>query len=154
MDDVMKAMVYEKYGSPDVLRLTEIPAPIPKDDEVQVRIHAVSLNGSDREGLVGKPLYARIGGLRKPGNRILGSDIAGRVERVGANHTEFRPGDDVFGELPGYRGGLAEFACTHGRTLARKPPGLTFEQAAAIPQAGVIALNGSASRGGPIGQTV
>lgn len=143
----MNALLYEEYGSPDVLHLAQVPAPSPKADEALIRIHAVSLNGSDREGLVGKPLYARIGGWRKPGNRILGSDIAGRVERVGPDHAEFEPGDAVFGELPGYRGGLAEYACTHGRTLARKPPGLTFEQAAAIPQAGVIALNGIREQG-------
>jgi NADPH:quinone reductase-like Zn-dependent oxidoreductase len=83
-----------------------------------------------------------MGGLRRPGSRILGSDIAGRVEAVGRRHTEFKPGDEVFGEIPGYRGGFAEYVCTHGATMALKPAGLTFAQAAAIPQAGVIALQG------------
>ena len=143
----MKAVVYEEYGSPDVLHLAEVEKPVPGDDEVLIRIHAVSVNGSDREGLSGTPLYARMGGLRKPGHPILGSDIAGVVESVGKSHTEFRPGDEVFGELPGYRGGFAEYACTHGRTLARKPAGLTFEEAAAIPQGGVIALQGIREKG-------
>lgn len=143
----MKAVVYRRYGSPDVLRLEEVPQPIPRDDEILIRILAVSINGSDREGLVGKPAYARIGGLLKPGRPILGSDIAGRVESAGRSHTEFKPGDEVFGEIPGYRGGFAEYVCTHGRTLALKPAGLTFEEAAAIPQGGVIALQGIREQG-------
>jgi NADPH:quinone reductase-like Zn-dependent oxidoreductase len=88
-----------------------------------------------------------MGGLRRPRYPILGSDIAGRVEAVGNKHTEFKPGDEVFGELPGYRGGFAEFACTHGKTLMLKPASLSFEQAAAIPQGGVIALNGIRTKG-------
>ena len=143
----MKAVVYTEYGSPDVLHLAEVDTPVPADDEALIRIHAVSLNGSDREGLIGKPSYARMGGLRRPRHPILGSDIAGRVEAVGRNHTEFKPGDDVFGEIPGYRGGLAEYVCTHGRTMARKPAGLSFEEAAAIPQGGVIALRGIRDQG-------
>jgi NADPH:quinone reductase-like Zn-dependent oxidoreductase len=144
----MKAIVYEKYGSPDVLQLKEIAKPVPTDDELLVKIHAVSINGSDREGLIGKPLYARMGGLLKPSQPILGSDIAGVVEAVGGNNTEFQPGDEVFGEIPGYNGGFAEYVCTHGKTMALKPAGMTFEEAAAIPQAGVIALNGIRKKGG------
>lgn len=136
----MKAIVYHEYGSPDVLRLVEVATPAPTDDEVLVRVHAVSVNGSDREGLIGKPLYARLGGLRKPGYPILGSDIAGRVEKVGRNLREFQPGDEVYGEIPGYHGGFAEYACLPENRLAQKPASLTFEQASAIPQAGVIAL--------------
>jgi NADPH:quinone reductase-like Zn-dependent oxidoreductase len=143
----MKAVVYERYGSPDVLHLTELAKPTPTDDQILIKIHAVSLNGSDREGLIGRPLYARIGGLLRPRHRILGSDIAGRVESVGRSHTEFKPGDEVFGEIPGYHGGLAEYVCTHGKTMMRKPTSLTFEQAAAIPQAGVIALQGIREKG-------
>jgi NADPH:quinone reductase-like Zn-dependent oxidoreductase len=143
----MKAVVYAQYGSPDVLRLEEVDKPVPTDDEVLIRIHAVSINGSDREALIGKPSYARMGGFLRPRHRILGSDIAGRVEAVGKNHTEFKPGDDVFGEIPGYRGGFAEYVCTHGRTLAPKPAGLSFEEAAAIPQGGVIALRGIRDKG-------
>ena len=138
----MKAVVYETYGSPDVLRFTELEKPIPKDDQALIKVHAVSINGSDKENLVGRPMYARMGGLFKPRNKILGSDIAGRVEAVGKDHTGFKLGDEVFGELPGYHGGFAEYVCTQGKTLALKPSSLTFEQAAAIPQGGVIALNG------------
>ena len=143
----MKAIVYEEYGSPDVLHLTELPTPKPTGDQILIRINAVSINGSDREGLIGKPLYARLRGLRSPGNRILGSDIAGRVESVGKNHTEFKPGDEVFGEIPGYEGGFAEYVCTDGSTMMLKPASLTFEQAAAIPQAGVIALRAIRDKG-------
>ncbi len=143
----MKAIVYEKYGLPDVLQLKEVEKPVPTDDEVLIKIRAVSINGSDREALIGKPLYARMGGLLKPGHPILGSDIAGHVESVGKNHTEFKPGDEVFGELPGYHSGFAEYVCTSGNTLALKPASLTFEQAAAIPQAGVIALQGIRNKG-------
>ncbi len=143
----MKAIVYDRYGPPENLRLEEVKKPAPTDNQLLIRIHAVSINGSDMENLAGKPLYSRFGGLLKPGNRILGSDIAGRVEFAGKNNTEFKAGDEVFGEIPGYRGGFAEYVCTHGRTLARKPPGMTFEQAAAIPQGGVIAWNGICQQG-------
>jgi NADPH:quinone reductase-like Zn-dependent oxidoreductase len=143
----MKAVVYTEYGPPDVLQLKEVTKPAPTDDEVLIRVLAVSVNGSDREGLIGKPLYARIRGLRKPRHPILGSDIAGRVERVGRNIREFQAGDEVFGEIPGYHGGFAEYACAPERTLALKPASLTFEEAAAIPQAGVIALQGIRVKG-------
>ena len=143
----MKAFVYTRYGSPDVLQLKEITKPLPSDDELLIKIHAVSINGSDREGLAGKPGYVRMSGLLKPRLPILGSDIAGRVEAVGKNNTEFQPGDEVFGEIPGYHGGFAEYVCTHGKTLARKPAGLNFEEAAAIPQAGVIALRAIREKG-------
>jgi NADPH:quinone reductase-like Zn-dependent oxidoreductase len=143
----MKAVVHEKYGSPAVLHLMEVEKPVPADDEILIKVHAVSINGSDWEGLTGKPLYARMGGLLKPVHHILGSDIAGRVELAGKNHTEFKPGDEVFGEIPGYYGGFAEYVRTHGKTMALKPGSLTFEQAAAIPQAGVIALQGIRDKG-------
>jgi NADPH:quinone reductase-like Zn-dependent oxidoreductase len=143
----MKAFIYEKYGSPDVLQLREVAKPAPTADQVLIRIHAVSVNGSDREGLIGKPLYARVGGLFKPGNQILGSDIAGRVEIAGRNITQFKVGDEVFGEIPGYHGGFAEYACAPEKTISRKPTALTFEEAAAIPQAGVIALQGIRNKG-------
>ena len=143
----MKAVVYEQYGSPEVLHVAELPEPIPTDDQIRIAIHAVSINGSDREALIGRPAYARMGGLRKPRHPVLGSDIAGVVESVGRNITEFKPGDEVFGELPGYRDGFAEYACTKGKTLMVKPPSLTFAQAAAIPQGGVIALNGIVTKG-------
>jgi len=145
--ETMKAIVYRNYGPPEVLRLEDIEKPKPTEDQMLIKIHAVSINGSDREGLIGKPFYARFGGLFRPGNPILGSDIAGRVEFVGKNITEFKPGDEVFGEIPGYQGGFAEYVCTHGRTMSMKPVGMTFEEAAAIPQAGVIALQGIRVKG-------
>lgn len=143
----MKAIVRYRYGSPDVMKLEEVEKPTPSDDEVLIKIHAVSINGSDREGLIGKPLYARIGGLRKPGYPILGSDIAGRVEQAGKNITQFQPGDEVFGEIPGYHGGFAEYACASEKTLVKKPEELTFEEAAAIPQGGALALQGILKQG-------
>jgi NADPH:quinone reductase-like Zn-dependent oxidoreductase len=143
----MKAIVYTEYGPPDVLQLKDLPKPVPSDDEILVKVHAVSLNRSDWEGLIGKPLYARIGGLRRPGHPILGSDIAGRVETVGKANSQFQPGDEVFGEMWGYHGGFAEYVCTRGKAWALKPASLTFEQAAAIPQAGVIALQGMRTKG-------
>jgi NADPH:quinone reductase-like Zn-dependent oxidoreductase len=143
----MQAIVYTEYGLPEVLQLQEVVKPVPTDDEVLIQIQAVSVNGSDRENLIGSPLYARIGGLRKPRHQILGSDIAGRVEMVGRNIRDFHVGDEVFGEIPGYHGGFAEYVCMAETTLARKPTGITFEQAAAIPQAGVIALRGICTKG-------
>lgn len=143
----MKAIIYNQYGPPEVLHLKDVPKPTPKSDEVLIRIRAVSVNGSDREGLIGKPLYARLSGLRKPRHPILGSDIAGRIEMVGSNIRDFRAGDEVFGELPGYHGGFAEYVCAPEKTLARKPAGMTFDEAAAIPQAGVISLRGIRTKG-------
>ena len=143
----MKAIVYTEYGSPDVLQLKEVEKPVPADDEVLIKIHAVSLNRSDWEGLIGKPLYARLGGIRKPSRHILGSDIAGRVEMTGRNITEFQPGDEVFGEIPGYHDGFAEYACIREKRLVMKPANMTFEEAAAIPQAAGIALQGIRDKG-------
>lgn len=143
----MKAVVYYEYGSPDVLRLEEVEKPTPKDDEVLIKVHAVSVNGSDWEGLTGKPLYARMGGLRKPSQKILGSDIAGRVERLGRNITRFQPGDDVFGETMRYHDGFAEYVCAPEKALARKPDWITYEESAAIPQGAVIALQGIRDKG-------
>lgn len=142
----MKAITYTRYGPPDVLQLTEVQKPIPADDEILVKVRSVSVNRSDWETLTGRPLYARLGGMLKPGNPILGSDVAGTVEGVGRNHTQFKPGDEVFGEMTGYCGGFAEYVCTRGKIWTLKPAGLTFEQAAAIPQAGVIALQGLRDR--------
>jgi NADPH:quinone reductase-like Zn-dependent oxidoreductase len=143
----MKAIVYTKYGSPEVLQLKDVEKPMPKDNEVLIKIHAASVNGSDWEGLRGKPLYARFGGLRKPHYQILGSDIAGRVEEVGRNIRQFQPGDEVFGDILPRGGGFAEYVCAPEKTLARKPANLTFEEAAAIPQGAVIALQGIRDKG-------
>jgi NADPH:quinone reductase-like Zn-dependent oxidoreductase len=143
----MKAIVHHEYGSPDVLKLEEVAVPSPRDDEVLIKVQAVSINGSDWEGLTGKPLYARLGGLRKPGYKILGSDIAGRVEGTGKNIHQLQPGDEVFGEMPSYRGGFAEYVCVPETALIKKPASLSFEEAAAIPQGAVIALQGIRNKG-------
>jgi NADPH:quinone reductase-like Zn-dependent oxidoreductase len=143
----MKAVVYHEYGFPEVLQLVEVEKPVPNDNEVLVKVHAVSLNGSDWEGLRGKPLYARLGGFRKPAEGILGSDIAGKIEQTGRNIQQFQPGDEVFGETLRYKGGFAEYVCVPERGLAHKPAGMTFEEAAAIPQGAVIALQGIRDKG-------
>jgi len=143
----MKAVVYHNYGSPDVLKLEEVNTPIPADDEILIKIHAVSVNRSDWEGLTGRPLYARMRGLLRPKSPILGSDIAGRVVMAGSNNRQFQPGDEVFGEMTGYKDGFAEYTCDTGTLLALKPASMTFEVASAIPQAGVIALQGIRDKG-------
>jgi NADPH:quinone reductase-like Zn-dependent oxidoreductase len=143
----MKVIVYTKYGPPEVLQLKEVAKPTPKDDEVLIKVRAVSVNRSDWEGLRGKPLYARIGGLLRPRQQILGSDIAGRVEMAGRNIRRFQPEDEVFGDILPRMGGFAEYVCARESALALKPPSMTFEQAAAIPQAAVIALQGIRDKG-------
>ena len=137
----MKAVVYTEYGPPDVLQIKEVEKPTPNDDEILIKVEAASVNLSDWEMLRGIG-YARMGGLRKPRRHILGSDIAGRVEAVGKNITRFAPGDEVFGDILGGMGGFAEYALAGERALALKPAGITFEEASAIPQAAVIALQG------------
>lgn len=136
----MKAVIQDRYGAADVVTVGDLPEPVPADDEILVRVRAASLNGSDRENLAGRPFYARLRGLRRPRHPVPGSDIAGVVAAVGRAVTEYAPGDEVFGELAEYRGGLAEYVAASPRLLARKPPGMTFVDAAAIPQAGGIAL--------------
>jgi NADPH:quinone reductase-like Zn-dependent oxidoreductase len=143
----MKAVVYTRYGPPEVLRFTEVEKPAPKDNEVLVKVHAVSLNRSDWEGLRGEPLYARIGGPFRPRHHILGSDIAGTVEAAGRTTTRFRPGDQVFADILSYMGGFAEYVCVPESALAPMPAGMTFEEAAALPQAGAIALQGILDKG-------
>ncbi|MCZ6620153.1 MAG: NAD(P)-dependent alcohol dehydrogenase [Gammaproteobacteria bacterium] len=144
----MKAIVFTRYGSPDVLALKEVEKPIPKDDEALVRICAASINSWDWELLRGKPFVNRvIFGLLKPKFRILGADIAGRIEAVGKNVTQFQPGDEVFGDQWVKWGGFAEYVCARESVLVPKPAGLTFEQAAAVPQAGVLAVQGLRDKG-------
>jgi len=143
----MKAVVYTRYGPPDVLRLTDVQAPVPKDDEVLVQVHAVSLNASDWEVLQGKPLYSRLGGPFRPRHHILGSDIAGRVVAAGRNATRFDPGEDVFADILSSMGGFAEYVCVRETALAQMPAGLTYDHAAALPQAGAIALQGIQDKG-------
>ncbi len=139
----MKAIVFTRYGSPDVLELKDVEKPSPKDDEVLLRVHAASLNDWDWGALQGTPFVNRlIFGLLRPKRQkqILGSDVAGRVEAVGRNARQFQPGDEVFGDLSGRWGGFAEYVCAREDALALKSPSMTFEQAAAIPQAGLLAL--------------
>ncbi|WP_433050478.1 NAD(P)-dependent alcohol dehydrogenase [Dactylosporangium sp. CS-033363] len=140
----MRAVVYDRYGPPDVLRLDTVPVPTPSAGQVLVKIAATSINLSDWETLRGTPLYSRIGGLRTPARPTLGSDIAGWVAAVGPSVTGFSPGDEVYGDNLALKGGFAEYAVAPSSALALKPPGLTFIEASTIPQAGVIAHQGTA----------
>ena len=143
----MRAVVYDRYGSPGVLRLEDVPVPVPGPGQVLVRVAATSVNLSDWECLVGSPFYARIGGLRTPARRVLGSDVAGRVEAVGPGVSRLRPGDEVYGDNLGLKGGFAELCVAPAAVLALKPRGLGFVEASTIPQAGAIALQGTAGAG-------
>jgi NADPH:quinone reductase-like Zn-dependent oxidoreductase len=143
VEAIMKAVVYERYGSPDVLRVEDVPIPSPTSGQVLVKVAATSINLSDWEGLRGSPFYARIGGLRTPASPTLGSDIAGWVEAVGSDVTRFQPGDEVYGDNLQLKGGFAEYAIASESTLALKPAGLTLAEASTIPQAGAIALQGT-----------
>jgi len=143
----MKAVVYERYGGPEVLRLADVAQPRPQRDQVLIRVRAVSVNASDWETLRGKPAYSRIGGPFRPRFKVLGSDIAGQVEAVGPAVTRFRPGDEVFGDNLAMMGGFAEYACARESALVAKPADLSYADAAAIPQAGVIALQGIRHKG-------
>ena len=140
----MKAIVFEKYGPPDVLQLKEIEKPAPKEGEVLVKIHATSLNAYDWHLMRADPFLVRLmgGGLLKPKTTIPGADIAGRVEAVGKGVSQFKPDDAVFGGSANGSGGLAEYAATPERGLVLKPANLSFEQAAAVPMAGITALQG------------
>ena len=141
----MRAAVYDRYGSPDVLRIEDVPVPAPAAGQVRVRVAATSVNLSDWECLRGSPAYARIGGLRSPARRTLGSDIAGVVDAVGVRVSRFRRGDEVYGDNLALKGGFAEYAVAPESALALKPPRLTFAEAATVPQAGAIALQGTSS---------
>jgi len=144
----MKAIVYHNYGSPDVLHLEEVDKPIPKDDEVLIKVHAASVNPLEWHFMRGKPLFMRlaVSGLLKPKNKILGVDIAGRVEEVGRNVLQFEPGDEVFGGSDS-GGGYAEYVSVSENKLALKPTNITFEEAAAIPIAAITALQGLRDKG-------
>ena len=152
MTATMRAVVAERYGGPDVLRFTELPVPEPKAGQLPVRVAATSLNLSDWESMTGSPAYARIGGLRAPGRPVLGSDIAGVVERVGAGVTEFAAGDEVHADNLALKGGFAEYAVVAADAAAVKPTGMSFVDASTIPQAGPIAWQGT--RGAAPGQRV
>jgi NADPH:quinone reductase-like Zn-dependent oxidoreductase len=146
----MKAIVYTEYGPPDVLQLKEVEKPTPKDNEVLIKVHAASVNYSDWAFVRGEPFMVRLmgSGLLKPKNTILGADIAGRVEAVGRSVKQFQPGDEVFGDLSecGW-GGFAEYVSVPENALTLKPANMTFEEAAAVPQAALVALQGLRDKG-------
>jgi NADPH:quinone reductase-like Zn-dependent oxidoreductase len=146
----LKAVVYHRYGSPAELRLEDVPEPhVKRDDDVLVRVHATSINSWDWD-----LLHGRMAVGRRPRHPVMGADVAGRVEAVGAGVKRLRPGDDVYGDVSGHGwGGLGEYVCVPERALAAMPAGLSFEQAAAVPQAGVLALQGLEYRGA-IGRAV
>ena len=141
----MKAIVYHTYGSPDVLKLEEIEKPTPQDNEVLVKVHAASANALDWHYMRGTPFLARlVNGLQKPKNTKLGADVAGRVEAVGRNVTQFQVGDDVFGCIPLQElGSFAEYVCAPEDKLALKPAHSSFEDAAAA----LTALQGLRDKG-------
>jgi NADPH:quinone reductase-like Zn-dependent oxidoreductase len=145
----MKAIVYTKYGAPDVLQLKEVEKPTPTDDEVLIKVHAASVNAADWHHLRADPFLIRLSsGLLKPKNTTLGADIAGRIEAVGANVTQFQPGDEVFGDMSVCGlGGFAQYVCAPQNALVLKPANLSFEQAAAVPMAAVIALQALRDKG-------
>lgn len=143
----MKAIVQDRYGSSELLRLEDVDKPSPGDDEVLVRVHAASVNAADWHIMRGDPRLARVAmpvafGWSGPKRRIRGRDFAGRVEAVGGRVTRFGPGDEVFGDLGFADGAFAEYVCVRDELVASKPAGLTFEQAAAMPLAGSTALVG------------
>ena len=139
----MKAIVYKQYGGPEVLKLTEVEKPSPKDDEVLIKVMAASANPADWHLIRGKPLFARLSfGLFKPKNNIPGIDIAGIVEAIGKNISAFQPGDEVFGGSGFHGGGFAEYICATENNLVLKPDNITFEEAASIYVAAITALQG------------
>jgi NADPH:quinone reductase-like Zn-dependent oxidoreductase len=141
--EAMKAVVFTKYGNADVLEPRDVARPTPQAGEVLVKVRAVAINDWDWQALQGAPFVNRLLlGVRKPKKQILGSDIAGVVEAVGQDAEQFRLGDEVFGDLSGRWGGFAEYVCARESELAPKPACLTFEEAAAIPQAAMLAVQG------------
>lgn len=146
----MKAVVCEQYGTPEALQIREVEKPTPKDNQVLVKVQAASVTFSNLLIVTGKPLLIRpmVGGLFKPSFRIPGSDIAGRVEAVGSKVTQFKPGDEVYGDLSLVgRGGFAEYVCAPENALGLKPANLSFEEAAAVPEAAIVALQALRDKG-------
>jgi NADPH:quinone reductase-like Zn-dependent oxidoreductase len=144
---MMKAIIHTKYGPPEVLQLKEVEKPVPKENEVLVKVFAASVNPADWHMIRGEPKFARLTfGLSKPKNIIPGIDIAGKVEAVGKNVKEFRPGDEVFGDC-GWGGAFAEFVCVPENRLVPKPANISFEEAATIFVAGITALQGLRDKG-------
>lgn len=150
MNTPMKAMVYTQYGSPsDVLRLTEVERPAPNDDEVLIKVQASSVNSAELHLIKADPFLVRMStGFLRPVKTIPGADVAGQVEAVGKNVKQFKPGDEVFGDLSACGwGAFAEYVCANENALLLKPANTTFEQAAAVPLAGVTALQGLRNKG-------
>ncbi|MCJ7596331.1 MAG: NAD(P)-dependent alcohol dehydrogenase [Desulfobacterales bacterium] len=146
----MKAFVFHKYGSPDVLRLEEVEKPTPKEDEVLVKVQAASVNALDWHMLTADIFLVRLmgGGLFKPKNTRIGADVAGQIEAVGRNVTQFKVGDAVFGDVnPWDGGGFAEYVCVPAKAFVLIPPNISFEEAAAVPIAGITALQGLRDQG-------
>jgi NADPH:quinone reductase-like Zn-dependent oxidoreductase len=143
----MKAIFRTRYGPPDVLQFTDVPMPKPADGEVLLKLYAASLNPLHLFMLRGTPLLRSLPGQRAPKHKILGCDIAGRVEAVGANAKQFQPGDEVFGVSGFTGGGYAEYVCTPEDKIARKPANLSFAEAAAVPVAALTALQGLRDKG-------
>jgi NADPH:quinone reductase-like Zn-dependent oxidoreductase len=143
----LKAVIYTQYGGPEVLQVKETEKPFPKDDEVLIKVHAASINDWDWGLLHGDFVNRMLNGLLKPKRKILGSDIAGRIEAVGKNVARFKTGDDVYGDLSGQWGGFAEYVCARETSLALKPATMRFEEAAAIPQAAMLAVQGLIDKG-------
>lgn len=140
----MKAIIYDSYGGPEQLRLADITTPEPLKGQVRVRVLACGVNLSDWEYLVGSPLYARlVGGIRRPRQHVLGSDIVGVVDKLGPDVSDFSLGDRVMGDFVMTRGGFAEFACVHAKEMVKVPENLTDEIVACLPQAGGIAVAGT-----------
>jgi NADPH:quinone reductase-like Zn-dependent oxidoreductase len=140
----VKAIVYTQYGSPENLQLKEINKPVPKANEVLVKVFSASINSWDWDLLKGNSFLIRLlGGLFKPKNKILGADIAGVIETAGDDVKNFKPGDEVFGDIAGSGfGAFAEYVSVPEKLLAKKSSKMSFEQAAALPQAGLLALQG------------
>ena len=143
----MKAVIYTKYGGPEVLKIKEIEKPFPRDDEVLIKVYAVSINDWDSGLRQGDFINRLLNGLLKPRRKILGSDIAGKIEAIGKNVTRFKTGDNVYGDLSGRWGGFAEYVCAREKALALKPASMSFEAAAAIPQAAMLAVQGLIDKG-------
>lgn len=144
----MKAMTYTQYGSPDVLYMADFDKPTPNDDQVLIKVRGASINFADTAFLSGKLWFVRLGysGILKPKIHVLGADVSGIVEAVGSNVTHVKVGDEVYGELGGF-GSFAEYAVAPAKEIALKPENLTFEQAATVPQSGVVALQGLRDHG-------
>lgn len=140
----MKAIVLTKYGSPSMLQLQELPKPVPQENEVLVKIHATAINDYDWSMVRGKPhLYRLMFGLLKPKIKIPGMELSGTIEALGKNVQSFKLGDVVYGDISDYGfGSFAEYICIHEKALALKPPKMTFEEAAAIPHASLLAYQG------------